>query len=364
MAYAPVHGQPTVTFSGPEQEGQHDAGHVPEQAATENYPLAGHYAHKQPATIELQDMDPYWSQPTAYTPGHQRGWSGSTVSFSQPSEQPNPKAPSLESTPTLSKSRSRGSWTLEITTILLAFGAVGAIVGIVARFDGQGLPDWPYYITLNTVIAMLATVAVAAMSTSLQNGLSQLKWIRFKEQRAPLADMEVFDEASRGAWGSLKLLVTARGGYVINLAQRGEKPREMLIGTLLHLDSLALWAPPWPSYPCSLVRSLSRSSPTSRGPMSSTTPVALRSRVRSTLHRRCMEPQRRVCLSLPPPQTPIPCSTACSCHFSGLCSHPTTQVSCIQRAVRREWPARCGTPVRVPDGQLHVACVRNARRLL
>lgn len=162
-------------------------------------------------------MDPYWSQPLAYTPGHQRGWSGSTVSFSQPSVQPNPKAPSMDSSRTLGKSRSRGTWTLEITTILIAFGAVGAIVGIVARFNGEGLPDWPYYITLNTVIAMLATVAVAAMSTSLQNGLSQLKWIRFKERRAPLADMEVFDEASRGAWGSLKLLVTARGGFLGSL---------------------------------------------------------------------------------------------------------------------------------------------------
>lgn len=225
MTYAPVHGQPTVAFSGPDQEGRHDAGHAAEQAAAEHHPLAGSYAHEPPAAIELRNADsPYWGQPTAYAPGHQRGWSGSTVSVSQPSEPPNPKAPSLESSPTLGRStRSRGPWTLEIVTLLLAFGAVGAIVGIVARFDGQALPDWPYYITLNTVIALLATVAVAAMSTSLQNGLSQLKWIRFKEQRAPLTDMEVFDEASRGAWGSLKLLVTARGGYVLSNLHKAKK---------------------------------------------------------------------------------------------------------------------------------------------
>lgn len=56
--------------------------------------------------------------------------------------------------------------------------------------------------------------------------------------------MEVFDEASRGAWGSVKLLATARGGYVLKFAQREGKPREMLIGTPLHLGFWALWALP------------------------------------------------------------------------------------------------------------------------
>lgn len=87
-------------------------------------------------------------------------------------------------------------------------------MGVLARFENRPLPDWPYYITLNALIALLAAVALATMSVSLQNGISQLKWIRFKESRAPLADMETFDEASRGTWGALKLLATARGGFL------------------------------------------------------------------------------------------------------------------------------------------------------
>lgn len=108
----------------------------------------------------------------------------------------------------------KGSWFLEIITILISWAAVGAIMGVLARYNGAALPEWPYYITLNALIALLATIATACMGVSLQSGLSQLKWIRFKESKAPLSDMEAFDEASRGTWGALKLLATTRGGVL------------------------------------------------------------------------------------------------------------------------------------------------------
>lgn len=85
-------------------------------------------------------------------------------------------------------------------------------MGVVSRYNGRTLPDWPHDITLNALIALLATFANATISVCLASGISQAKWIRFKQEAAPLSDMEVFDEASRGSWGSLKLLVTARGG--------------------------------------------------------------------------------------------------------------------------------------------------------
>jgi len=105
-----------------------------------------------------------------------------------------------------------GSWTFEVISLIVALAAVASIVGVLAHFDGRALPDWPYDITLNALVALLATVANANLAIPLQSGLSQLKWIRFKAGRAPLADMELFDEASRGTWGAIKLLAKARGG--------------------------------------------------------------------------------------------------------------------------------------------------------
>ncbi|KAF2720316.1 hypothetical protein K431DRAFT_321182 [Polychaeton citri CBS 116435] len=105
-----------------------------------------------------------------------------------------------------------GTWTFEIISLLVATGAVAGIIGVLGYFDGHALPDWPLGITLSALIALLATVANANLAATLQSGISQLKWIRFKAGRAPLSDMEAFDEASRGVWGSMKLLVLARGG--------------------------------------------------------------------------------------------------------------------------------------------------------
>ena len=103
----------------------------------------------------------------------------------------------------------------EIVTLLVGFAAVASIIGVIARFNGRALPEWPYQITLNALIALLATVANATMSITLSSGISQSKWIRFKQANKPLSDVEVFDEASRGSWGALKLLVKRRGGYVL-----------------------------------------------------------------------------------------------------------------------------------------------------
>jgi hypothetical protein len=106
-----------------------------------------------------------------------------------------------------------GTWTFEILALTIALGAVAAIIGVVSHYNGRALPDWPHDITLNALIALLATFANATISVCLSSGISQAKWIRFKKSAAPLSDMEVFDDASRGSWGSLRLLVTARGGY-------------------------------------------------------------------------------------------------------------------------------------------------------
>ncbi|OAG06952.1 uncharacterized protein CC84DRAFT_1195324 [Paraphaeosphaeria sporulosa] len=120
------------------------------------------------------------------------------------------------------------TWTPEIVTLLVGVAAVSAIIGVIARYNGRALPEWPHQITLNALIALLATIANATMSITLSSGISQSKWIRFKQAETPLSDVEVFDEASRGSWGALKLLMERRGGFLSSL------------GALIGILSLAL----------------------------------------------------------------------------------------------------------------------------
>lgn len=111
--------------------------------------------------------------------------------------------------PKLSKST---SWAMEIVSLLIATGAMIAMIVLLAQYDDHPLPEWPHEITFNTMIALLATLMVAALAVPSSSALSQLKWIRFMTGAAPLSDMEVFDEASRGSWGAALLLVKLRGG--------------------------------------------------------------------------------------------------------------------------------------------------------
>ena len=111
-----------------------------------------------------------------------------------------------------SKHLSGGSWLLEIVSLLASALSIAMIIGILFYFDGRALPDWPNGITLNTLIALLTAIANASIAAPLSSGLSQLKWIHFKQERRPLTDMELFDDASRGVYGAMKLLVFAHGG--------------------------------------------------------------------------------------------------------------------------------------------------------
>lgn len=220
MAYTTVHdfnyneAPPVVAHDTLDDGIRHQPPQQDSTAYTETQSLTSWDGQKIYPTAEYHQV-PYWNHTIPPASTHQRGWSGSTATVDIPLTELPPPDADLKSTKTKSsRSSGGGSWTLEIVTILFAFGAVGGIMGVLARFENRPLPDWPYYITLNALIALLAAVALATMSVSLQNGISQLKWIRFKESRAPLADMETFDEASRGSWGALKLLATARGGCV------------------------------------------------------------------------------------------------------------------------------------------------------
>ena len=135
-------------------------------------------------------------------------WSWSFISSTASSE----KRASVVSSVRPNALFKRSPWISEILNLGLGIGALAAIIAVLAYFNGQALPNWPYDITLNALIALLATVVNAGIAVALQSGLSQLKWLKFKSGWAPLTDFETFDEASRGSRGALKLLATARGG--------------------------------------------------------------------------------------------------------------------------------------------------------
>jgi hypothetical protein len=85
----------------------------------------------------------------------------------------------------------------------------GATIAILALLNNNPLQKWPLGLTIITV---LSKVASAALILPISEAIGQLKWSWFHGKRSRNAiDFEIFDKASRGAWGSFLLLCRTKG---------------------------------------------------------------------------------------------------------------------------------------------------------
>jgi len=98
-----------------------------------------------------------------------------------------------------------GSWKVEFLSVGLGIGFLAAIFITLARFDGREVPNWPVSLNLNSLVAIYATVLRALLLFAIAGILSQEKWYWLSRPR-PLRNLDDFDLASRGAWGSARLL--------------------------------------------------------------------------------------------------------------------------------------------------------------
>lgn len=94
-------------------------------------------------------------------------------------------------------------WFWEMIGALLSICCMVAVVILGLYLDGLSLSDWRFVMAPSTVISTLITVAKASILLPVSEGLSQLKWVYFWVQKRPLSELEAFDEASRGPWGSI-----------------------------------------------------------------------------------------------------------------------------------------------------------------
>ncbi|KAF2261019.1 hypothetical protein CC78DRAFT_608859 [Lojkania enalia] len=101
-------------------------------------------------------------------------------------------------------------WVLEIISWLISAICMGAIVTVLVYLKDKRLPSWPLDLTLNAYIATLSRIASAALVLPVSEGLGQLKWIWFQGHSKKMWDFEIFDNASRGPWGALLLLIRTK----------------------------------------------------------------------------------------------------------------------------------------------------------
>jgi hypothetical protein len=105
------------------------------------------------------------------------------------------------------------NWWLCILSVFVSLCAIAAIVALLLLVDGQTLPRLPLSITVNTYVSFFATVAKGTMLVAVNESISQLKWLWFREPRT-LQDIQVFDDASRGPIGAVRLIFRTRASLV------------------------------------------------------------------------------------------------------------------------------------------------------
>ncbi|PHH63864.1 hypothetical protein CDD81_5421 [Ophiocordyceps australis] len=104
-------------------------------------------------------------------------------------------------------------WCWEVASLITATGLAIAIFVVLDSYDGQELPQWPYSINLNTLAAMATLCLRASLVIVAAEIIGQAKWIYFSKGGQQVADFQIFDEASRGLLGSIKLISLLRFGW-------------------------------------------------------------------------------------------------------------------------------------------------------
>jgi len=85
----------------------------------------------------------------------------------------------------------------------------GAIIGLLYHLNDKPLNKWPLGLIFITVLSKIAS---AALILPISEAIGQLKWTWFHGKKSKDAfDFEIFDKASRGAWGSFMLLCRTKG---------------------------------------------------------------------------------------------------------------------------------------------------------
>ncbi|KAF5853282.1 hypothetical protein GGP41_001799 [Bipolaris sorokiniana] len=112
-------------------------------------------------------------------------------------------------------------WMLEIVSWLISAICMGAIVAVLIVLRDQPANKWPFDkmgFTLNAFVSILSRIAGAALLLPVAEALGQLKWSWFvKGDSKKMWDFEMFDNASRGPWGALLLLIHTRGKTIAAL---------------------------------------------------------------------------------------------------------------------------------------------------
>ena len=63
---------------------------------------------------------------------------------------------------------------------------------------------------INSTVSLFSSISKLAFMSAVGTSISQSKWLWYRDGPNPLQHLELFDNASRGPWGALSLVLKFR----------------------------------------------------------------------------------------------------------------------------------------------------------
>ncbi|RYC61420.1 hypothetical protein CHU98_g4801 [Xylaria longipes] len=111
--------------------------------------------------------------------------------------------------------RLNSGWGPEIFSQVCSVLFLLALIILLSRLDGQPLSTWTIAVSPNAVISILSIASKASLIYALGQTISQLKWLHLTKKPDSLADLQHYDDASRGPLGAFRMFWKVRSGHFI-----------------------------------------------------------------------------------------------------------------------------------------------------
>lgn len=101
-------------------------------------------------------------------------------------------------------------WSAELWALGGSSLSFAVMVALLGAFDGRPIFAWKG-VTLNGIISVLSVCMKASLMFAVAECMGQWKWVLLSQRTRPLIVFERIDQASRGPYGSLKVLWSVGG---------------------------------------------------------------------------------------------------------------------------------------------------------
>jgi hypothetical protein len=101
-------------------------------------------------------------------------------------------------------------WWWEIGAAALSMLSMLLIIVVLVKINNRPLQTWRLPIQPNSLIAIFTTAGKTAMMVPAAACIAQLKWRHFHRRARRLNHLQLFDDASRGPWGSIMMIYGIR----------------------------------------------------------------------------------------------------------------------------------------------------------